>query len=126
MPERIWHATLVKLRRLAWFIAVVGLLVNSLDCYGASLISKQARDCCNSGHCSPANHDPCCKSAPSGAGHLLLGQQKVHVEPLVVTIAVLSPFAATFLRDDPAYRVMPPPDISPPFEIGNNSLPLLI
>jgi hypothetical protein len=55
----------IEMRRLALLIGILGLLANSFECYGAWMISKQARDCCKSGDCSPANHDPCCKAAPS-------------------------------------------------------------
>ena len=69
---------LAEMRRFA-LIAILGLIASSFDCYGVWVMSKQARDCCNSGHCSPANHDPCCKTAPSGTNQYLVKQQNVHL-----------------------------------------------
>lgn len=117
---------LKQMRRLALLMGILGLLANSFECYGAWMMSKQARDCCNSGHCSPANHDPCCKNAPSGSIQAFVSQHKSEVSPTVVAVAVLpvtdSSSASTFVP----HQSLGGSDISPPLGFRTNSLPLLI
>ena len=114
------------MRRLALLIGILGLLANSFACYGAGLLSKQARDCCNSGHCSPANHDPCCKTAPSGSNQLFVSQQKIHIVApivaIVVTVTSVVPDAIALSLDRPLIGS----DIPPPLGFQGSSLPLLI
>ena len=68
------------------FVALACLLLNALDCYGASLTSAKARKCCASGHCSPANLDSCCRTSPTGANQAFEPHSKVSVQKPVHTI----------------------------------------
>lgn len=118
---------MVKLmRRLALLIGILGLLANSFDCYGAWIISKQARDCCKSGHCSRTNHDPCCSAAPSGSNQLFVSQHKVNLSPAIVAVAVMAitvrPTANALILHQPLVGS----DIPPPLAFRSDSLPLLI
>jgi hypothetical protein len=115
----------MELRRLVLLIAIAGLLVNSLDCYGAWITSNQARDCCNSGYCSPANPDPCCKTAPSGQ-QALVGQQKVHIDPLIVSLAVISQAAVALPSAMADAPFVVGSDLPPPPKVRSQNLPLLI
>jgi hypothetical protein len=107
------------------FIALAGVLLNALDCYGAWITSKQARDCCRSGHCSPANHDPCCKISPSPASQVTVHQQKTQFAPPAIAAAAVAapaaPLAAVVWR-----RIAVDVDASPPHGLRANNLPLLI
>jgi hypothetical protein len=66
-------------------VALVDLLLNALDCNGASLASAQARKCCASGRCSGANLD-CCKNSPSGGSQTIELQPTVSPVPPVLSI----------------------------------------
>lgn len=112
--------------RLACLFAFAGLFLSSLDCYGAWITSKQARKCCNSGQCSRANPDPCCKNAPSDAQQSFVAQQQIHVHPPLVTLGVLSPCAGPLQSTMLVHRFVMGSDIPPPLEFRSNSLPLLI
>jgi hypothetical protein len=115
----------MEMRRFVWLIAVAGLLLNSLDCYGAWIVSKQARECCNSGHCSAANLSPCCQAAPSGAHLALVGQPKAdgHAPmPAIVAQSAVQLVIAPSAQHQFAIRL----DIPPPLEFRSSSLPLLI
>src|SRR5262245_10021126 len=116
----------MRTSRLAALLAFAALVVNSLDCYGAWITSKQARECCSSGHCSSAKPDPCCHTAPSASHPNFISQQKVDNHPLFVTLALVSPspvplLSAVFLRQ---FQIGS--DIPPPLESRALSLPLLI
>lgn len=116
----------MEFRRLLVLVAVAGLLANSLDCYGAWITSKQARRCCNSGHCSPANHDPCCKIAPAGGSQPLLAQQNVHVTPPIASVSVAAQAMLPILAAAPKLQPIVGCDMPPPLEFRSTSLPLLI
>jgi hypothetical protein len=116
----------MELRRVALFIAIAGLFANSLDCYGAGILSQQARECCNSGHCSAANPDPCCKTAPSGAHQALVSQPKVHVDPVIVMVAVVSLSTVPLPSAMPGAPFVVGSDLPPPPKITSQNLPLLI
>jgi len=126
LSDRACNARTMELRRVVFFIAIAGLFANSLDCYGAGMTSKEARDCCNSGHCSPANPDPCCKTVPSGAHQDLVGQQKVHIDPLILTVAVVSQSAVTVPSVMPDAPFVVGSDLPPPPKVRSQNLPLLI
>src|ERR1700734_593143 len=79
------------LRRSLLLVALAGLLLNSLDCYGAWLTGAQARKCCASGHCSPANRDSCCKNSPAGASQAFKLQPKASVPAPIPHIVGLIP-----------------------------------
>jgi hypothetical protein len=112
--------------RLALFLAALGLVLNSLDCYGAWLVNKQARECCKSGHCSRSNPDPCCKTAFPGAHQSFAGQQKIQIQPTLAIGGVTFPMAAPLLSATCAHEFLVGSDISPPLDFRSNSLPLLI
>jgi hypothetical protein len=57
MFQRGCEPECIFFRRSLLLVALVGLLLNALDCNGAWLTSTQARKCCASGHCSAANLD---------------------------------------------------------------------
>ena len=125
-PVKHCHAKAMEIRRLALLIGILGLFANSLDCYGAWIMSKQARDCCNSGHCSPANHDPCCKTAPSGGNQLFVAHEKAPVNPPIMALGVVVISAVPLPISMPAHRFGIGSDIPPPLAFRSTSLPLLI
>src|SRR5215472_7811724 len=116
----------MRTSRLAALLAFAALVVNSLDCYGAWLTSKQARECCSSGHCSSAKPDPCCQTAPSGGHQNFISQQKVDNHPLFVTLEFVSPSAIPLLSAVSVHQFVIGSDIPPPLEFSALSLPLLI
>ena len=120
----VCHSGGMEMRRFVWLMAVAGLLLNSLDCYGAWIVSRQARECCNSGRCSPANLTACCKAAPSGAHLALTGQPKVDSQAPVP--AVVAQFAVPVPITTAARQVTIGMDLPPPLEFRSSSLPLLI
>jgi hypothetical protein len=117
----------MRFRRSVLLVALACLLLNAFDCFGAGLISAQARKCCASGHCSPKNLDSCCKNAPSGANQALLLHPKVSVQKPIANITALNPVPVTVslaLRFD---GIRAPSDDHPPGRLASNQgLPLRI
>ena len=81
----------MRFRRSVLLAALACLLLNAFDCFGAGLISAQARKCCASGHCSPKNLDSCCKNAPSGANQSLILHPRISDQRPVPNIIALNP-----------------------------------
>ena len=108
-------------------VALACLFLNAVDCYGAGLISAQARKCCASGHCSPANHDSCCKNAPAGTTQAFELHQKTSVQKPVPNVAALiaAPVDLSFSARFDFVRAGSD-DHPPPRDFLNSSLPLLI
>jgi hypothetical protein len=115
------------LRRPALLLAVVCLLLNVLDCSGAALMSAQARKCCGSGHCSPSNHDPCCRTSPAGSVQTLEAHAKAAVPapatvPVILNVS-LSCLGPTVRFDRIDLEVSGGP---PPWQVQSSRLPLRI
>ena len=94
-------------------IATLAVTINALGCNGAWITSAQARKCCASEKCSPANTvDSCCKAAPGGSTQDLETQARVSVlvlqlaappasEEFVVFLPTLSLSSAVTDADSP-------------------------
>jgi len=111
-------------RRIVLLIALVGLVLNALGCYGSWIISPQARKCCGNGHCSPANHDPCCKLSVTSSVQVLQIQEKICVYPPILGGPAVEPLTTShvsFARPIPIKA-----DPSPPGGLKLTSSPLLI
>jgi len=108
-------------------VALACLLLNALDCYGAGLTNAPARKCCASGHCSPRNHDSCCKNTPSGANQALEFHPKISVQKPILNIVALNVVPADMrlsLRFDGFVAGMD--GDPPPRSLPDNLLPLRI
>jgi hypothetical protein len=116
----------MRARRLAFLAALLGLVLTSLDCYGAWITSPEARRCCHSGHCSPSNPDPCCKIPPAGIHPAFVGRARVDVYPTIVVMAVVAPLVGTPWAAAPPRQIEISLGIPPPLEFRSDSLPLLI
>lgn len=123
---RTCKSNVVTARRLAFLAAVIALVFSSLDCYGASITSREARRCCHSGHCSPSNPDPCCKIPPAGFRPAFVGQSRIDVQPTLVIMAVAAPPVVSPLTVTPPHEIEIALGIPPPLEFRSDSLPLLI
>ena len=104
-------------------LALAGLLVNALDCYGAWLTSRQARKCCGSGHCSASNLDSCCKNAATGSTQALEAASKNSVQRPMLSMA--APSVEMILL---AVIPVSTADEShpPPLDLPKDNFPLLI
>jgi hypothetical protein len=116
----------MNFRRAALLPAILCLLLNVLNCGGAVLMSAQARKCCGSGHCSPANHDSCCRTSPGGSIQTL----EAHSGPTVPAPAIIPMIVnATPFDLVPASRPFDIEEVSetpPPGEFSCCPLPLRI
>jgi hypothetical protein len=115
------------LRRPALLPAIACLLLNVLSCNGAWLLSAQARKCCASGDCSPANHDSCCRTSPAGSVQTLEAHSSPTVPapaiiPLIVNAAPLHLVPATRPHDIEAGLSGTPP----PGDLPGCPLPLRV
>src|SRR5260370_36468721 len=114
-------------RRSVLLVALACLLLNALECYGASLTSAQARKCCGSGHCSPANLDPCCRNSPTGTTPTLVAQPKTSVQQPIPHMVALSAMPVSLCVSPQFERIRVVPDgHPPPRDLPNSSLPLRI
>jgi hypothetical protein len=115
------------LRRSVQLVALACLLLNALDCYGASFTSAEARKCCGSGHCSPTNRDSCCKNAPAGTSQVLEFHPKASVQNPVVHVAAVIPMPVDVYASPRFQRIpLASDDHPPPRDLPGSSLPLRI
>jgi hypothetical protein len=127
MFERDCDHKRMPFRRPVLLVALACLLLNALDCYGASLTGAQARKCCASGHCSPANLDSCCKNFPAGTSLALELHPKISVEKPIPNVAALDAapvglcFSLRFELISADWEDHPPPR-----DFLNSGLPLRI
>ena len=114
-------------RSLSLFLAAAIFLFQGGDCVSLLFASEQARDCCRKGHCSPKNPDPCCQVSSKSTVTQQTAKEKV---PLV-DLAALSALPAwtapnSFKPADPELHYALTCAPSPPGQLGNFSLPLLV
>jgi hypothetical protein len=114
-------------RFLPVFLAASIFLVQGGDCVSLFFANQQARDCCRKGHCSPKNPDSCCQVSPQPTvtqaqvkeKASLLSLQAQAVLPAWTHGVILAPVA-------PRLRYILSFESSPPGQLGNFSLPLLV
>ncbi len=108
-------------------VALVGLLLNALDCNGAWLASAQARKCCASGRCSGTNLDSCCKNSPGGASQTIELQPTVSPVPPVLSVVPFNLIPADLFASLRTERMMAgSEDHPPPRDLPGDRLPLRI
>ena len=113
--------------RLALLFSVAALFLNSLDCYGAWMMSSQARDCCRKGHCAPSKGDSCCNNSLAQSGLALQARDQAPPAPQVATSlpGVASTLATAALPT--ANRIEAPVSgLPPPLDPIASPIPLLI
>jgi hypothetical protein len=114
-------------RFLPLLLAAVIFILQGGDCVSLFFADQQAHDCCRKGHCSPKNPDPCCQVSPQPtvtqgqvkekASLLALGAQPVL--PAWTRGIILTPVAPHSLNILSFTS-------SPPGQLGNFSVPLLV
>lgn len=113
-------------RIFAAVLAAVIFFLQGGDCVTMFVKSKQTHDCCNKGHCSRTNPDPCCQiSARTDIAKDQVKQKTALPELVAIpVVAVWTPstVAPMFLWD----RHRPAFAPSPPGQLGNFRLPLLV
>ena len=114
-------------RLLPLFVAAAIFLLQGADCVSFFFANQQAHDCCRKGQCSPKNPDPCCQVSPNTTVTQAQAKAKVQVLDLALlavlpawTHAVMTATVDSQSRDRLAFTS------SPPGQLGNFSLPLLV
>jgi hypothetical protein len=109
------------------FIAAAIFILQGGDCASLFFADKQARDCCRQGQCSPKNLDPCCHLGSKTTVTQVQANEQASLLDLAAPPA-LSAWAAYFglahLDPEALHGLMFAP--SPPGQLGNFSLPLLV
>ncbi len=115
-----------RARMVCTFLAAALFILQGGDCLSLLFASHEARECCRKGQCSPKNPDPCCQVSSKTTVTQNQAQEREHgvkLAPMIVTTWV-SPVSVAHLDFGSAsYSTFPP---SPPGELGNFSLPLLV
>lgn len=79
-------------RRISLLVIVsAALLLNAAGCFGSWAFSAEARKCCGSGKCSPANKpadkkDDCCKISTAVSSQEFQTEAKVTLSPLDTSV----------------------------------------
>lgn len=114
-------------RLLPLLLAVVVFILQSGDCFGAIVSSKQSHDCCHKARCSRQNPDPCCKVATTISIQQDQVKEKAALPALSFTpilqawtIPTTLPSVDLLVIDKSLFAP------SPPGLSGNFSLPLLV
>ena len=116
-----------SLRLLSLFLVATTFLLQGEECVSPFFADQQASDCCHEGHCSPQNPDPCCQVTAKVAVTHHQAKDKVQLATLLVWTTLPaweSPRALTAL--DLPLPVQLLVAASPPGELGNFLLPLLV
>ena len=124
-----WQYSEVMLggRIVSIFLAATIFLLQGGDCVSLFFANKQAQDCCQKGHCNRKNPDPCCQVSSKADVKQVQAKEKV---PLLVLTALPVLPAWThpvFLEPiDSRSHLVVTYAPSPPGQLGNFSLPLLV
>ena len=115
-------------RLLPLLLAAVVFILQDGECFSALFANAESRECCRKGHCNRKNPDPCCQiSAQLTPVQQDQIKQKAPLPELVAqpvlqqwTVPVARLSAELLLSRDLLYAP------SPPGQLGNFSLPLLV
>lgn len=114
-------------RFLSLFLAAAIFLLQGGDCVSLFFADQQAHDCCRTGQCSPKNPDPCCQVSP----RTTVTQNQVKEKAPLLDLAALpilpiwtAPVNLAPIDLQLGYSLTLSP--SPPGQVGNFSLPLLV
>lgn len=114
-------------RILSLFLLAAIFILQGGDCVSLFFADKQAHDCCNKGHCSRKNPDPCCQvSAKTNITHDQAKDKVQFVELAVWTMLPVWTAPVHFVPLDPTFRHNLTLAPSPPGKRGNFSVPLLV
>jgi len=114
-------------RIVSIFLAATIFLLQGGDCVSLFFANKQSRDCCQKGHCNKKNPDPCCQV--SSNANLTQSQVKERVPlPVVATLPALPAwtYPGFWAPVAPRLNTIEAFAPSPPGQLGNFSLPLLV
>jgi hypothetical protein len=109
------------------FLAATIFFLQGGDCVSLFFADKQARDCCRKGHCSPKNPDPCCQVSAKPTVTQSPAKEKTPL-PVLAVLVLLPAWTqrVTLLSVDPQSHLIVTFTPSPPGQLGNFSLPLLV
>ncbi len=111
---------------LPLFLAAAILVLQGGDCLSLIFASQQTHDCCQKGHCTPKNPDPCCQVSAKTT----VTQDQAKEKDTLLDLAALpvlpagTPLFVTPVGLHSDYRMTFAP--SPPGQLGNFSLPLVV
>jgi hypothetical protein len=109
------------------FLAAAIFLLQGGACVSLFFADKQAHDCCQKGHCSPKNPDPCCQVRSNTTVTQAQAKEKasfVEAASLSALPAWTVPVIMVNVDHEVPYGLMFAP--SPPGQLGDFSLPLLV
>ena len=112
---------------LSLFLAAAIFVLQGGDCVSLLFGNKQAHDCCRKGHCSPKNPDPCCQVSSKATVTQDQAKEKAPLADLAVLPSLTAwtrPVILAPVDPEARYDLMFAP--SPPGQLGNFSLPLLV
>jgi hypothetical protein len=112
---------------LSLFLAAAIFLLQGGDCVSLFFANQQAHDCCRKGQCSPKNPDPCCQLSAKTTVTQDQAKERTPVAglaELAVLPAWTSPVMLRPVDPESPHGLMLAP--SPPGQLGNFSLPLLV
>ena len=126
--KRRYGRNMIGRRLLPLLLAAVVFILQDGECFSALFASPESRECCRKGHCSKKNPDPCCQiSSKLTSVQQDQIKEKAPLPELAVlaflhqwTIPVVRLSADLLLSCD---LLLAP---SPPGQLGNFSLPLLV
>lgn len=109
------------------FLAATIFLLQGGDCVSLFFADKQAHDCCRKGHCSPKNPDPCCQVSSKTTVTQDQAKERTLVAGLVELVVLpVWTFPVALVPVDPESPYRRIFAASPPGQLGNFSLPLLV
>jgi hypothetical protein len=109
------------------FLAAAIFILQGGDCVSSFVADKQAHDCCQKGHCSRKNPDPCCQVSSNTTVTQAQAKEKasfVEAASLSALPAWVVPVIVVNIDHDVCYGWIFAP--SPPGQLGDFSLPLLV
>src|SRR5437016_10751750 len=118
---------MVGKRLIPLLLAGTIFLLQGADCVSLFFANQQARDCCRKGHCSRKNPDPCCQVSAKPTLMQSPAKEKTPL-PVLATLTVVPAWTqpVTLLSVDPQSHLIVTFAPSPPGQLGNFSLPLLV
>ena len=109
------------------YLVAAVFLLQGAECLSSFFADQQAHDCCRKGHCSPKNPDPCCQVSPNTTVTQAQAKEKAQLLDLAALAvlpgwmhAVMTATVDSQSHDRLAFTS------SPPGQLGNFSLPLLV
>ena len=125
---RRYGRNMIGRRLLPLLLAAVVFILQGGECFSALFANAESRECCRKGHCNKKNPDPCCQIS-SKLNSVQQDQIKEKAPlPELATLPIIQQWTVPVERLSVDLLLSRNHSLapSPPGQLGNFSLPLLV